>query len=128
MVTYHCDGCGRELAKNALRYTVRIDVRAAYDTLEVGLVELLRDHREEIERLIERLRGKSADDLEQSIYKSIQLDLCPACQRAYVNDPLRFHPEQGIREEGMDIDIDGFLRSLGYGKGSVESGDLGEPK
>ena len=119
MVTYHCDGCGRELAKNALRYTVKIDVRAAYDTLEVGLVELLRDHRDEIVRLIDRLAGKSAGDLEETIYKSMQLDLCPTCQRAYLADPLRFHPEQG-EPSGEEIDIDGFLRNLGFGGSSPD--------
>lgn len=119
MISYHCDGCGKEMDQNALRYTVTIDVRAAYSELEIGLADLVRDHRAEILALIERLKRKSARDVEEQVYKKIRLDLCPACQRAYIRNPLRFHPEQGFEDE--EIDIDGFLRSLGFGKGT--SGD-----
>ena len=121
MISYHCDGCGREIPQNALRYTVRIDVRAAYEELEVGLMELVRDHRDEILRLIKGMESKSPEDIEESIYKGLKLDLCPGCQRAYVRAPLRFHPE--AETMGEEIDIDGFLRSLGYGGGSVEHGE-----
>ena len=113
MVVYRCDGCGRELPVGSLRYHVKIDVRAAYDKLEVGLAELVRDHRQEMLRLIERLEGKSSKELEETIYKHVEFDLCPACQRAYLRAPLRFHPEEG---EAPPVDIDVFLRSLGYGK------------
>ena len=119
MVTYRCDGCGVELAQNALRYTVSIDVRAAYDQLEVGLADLVRDHRAEIRALIERLRHKSVREVEETVYKCIKLDLCPSCQRAFIRNPLRFHPEQGAPES--DIDIDSFLRSLGMG--GADAGD-----
>jgi len=115
VVTYRCDGCGAELAQKALRYTVKIDVRAAYDELEVGLVDLVRDHRAEILALIERLKDKSAREIEETIYTNLQLDLCPSCQRAFIRSPLRFHPEQGAPEPGVDIDT--FLRSLGLGGG-----------
>jgi hypothetical protein len=113
MVVYRCDGCGRELPTGSLRYHVKIDVRAAYDKMEIGLAELVRDHRQEMLRLIERLEGKSSKELEETIYKHVEFDLCPSCQRAYLHAPLRFHPEEG---EASPIDIDLFLRSLGYGK------------
>ena len=115
MITYRCDGCGREIPKKALRYTVEIDVRAAYDKLEVSLVELVRDHRGELMAIIEKLKSKSPEELEESVYKNIKLDLCPSCQRAFIRNPLRFHPEQGAAER--EIDIDAFLRSLGLGGG-----------
>ena len=121
MISYHCDGCGREIPQNALRYTVRIDVRAVYEEQEVGLMELIRDHREEILRLIKEMARKSPEDIEESIYKGLKLDLCPSCQRVYVRAPLCFHPEGEAPAE--EIDIDGFLRSLGYGGGSIEHGD-----
>lgn len=120
MVTYCCDGCGVDLAQKALRYTVDIDVRAAYDKMEVGLTELVRDHRAEMLALIERLKHKSANEIEETIYKRIRLDLCPSCQRAFIENPLRFHPEQGVAHD--DIDIDGFLRSLGMGEGPPGEG------
>ena len=113
MVEYKCDGCGVPMEKGSLRYTVTIDVRAAYDELQVGLMDLVRDHREEILRLIEQLRDRSATEVEEQVYKQITLDLCPPCQQTFIKNPLRFHPE---RPPGQDaVDIDAFLRSLGYG-------------
>ena len=123
MVSYHCDGCGREIPQNGLRYTVRIDVRAAYEEMEVGLMELVRDHRAEILRLIEGMESKSPEDIEESIYKCLKIDLCPSCQRSFLRDPLRFHAGEEAAQEA--IDIDGFLRSLGYGDGPAEHGDEG---
>ena len=114
MITYTCDGCGKELPKDTLRYTVEVHVRAAYDTLEVTLADLVRNHRKEIVALIERMKRKTPKEIEETVYKNIKLDLCPSCQRAFLRSPLRFHPEQGAPES--DIDIDAFLRSMGYGE------------
>lgn len=119
MISYRCDGCGVELAKRALRYVVKIDVRAAYDEIEVGLADLVRDHRKELLDLIERLKDKDPRQIEETVYKGFQFDLCPSCQRTFIREPLRFHPEQGAAES--DIDIDDFLRSLGFGK-TLEGG------
>lgn len=113
MLVYRCDGCGKEIPRKHLRYTVRIDVRAAYEKMEIGLADLVRDHRDEILRLIERLEDKSAQDVEETVYKHLELDLCPSCQQAFIRDPLHFHPEQGAPSA---VDIDAFLRSLGYGE------------
>lgn len=114
MVYYKCDGCGKQLAQHALRYTVEIEVRAAYDTMKVHLSDLLRDHRADILALIEQLKVKNPRELEEGVYTNLTLDLCPACQRAFVRDPLRFHPEQS--GPASEINIDEFLRSLGMGK------------
>jgi hypothetical protein len=121
MIAYHCDGCGKKLAKHELRYTVEIQVKAAYDKLEIGLTELVRDHRAELIALIERLKSKDPKELEESIYKRIKLDLCPDCQRAFLPSPLRFHPEQS--PPPSEVDIDAFLRSLGIGASSDGEGE-----
>ena len=114
MISYGCDGCGAQLEKHGLRYTVTIDVRAAYEEMEVGLTDLALDHRAEILALIERLKHRDPKDIEEQVYKRITLDLCPSCQRAFIRDPLHFHPEQGGYDR--EIDIDSFLRSLGFGQ------------
>jgi hypothetical protein len=114
MVRIECDGCGRELKKGALRYRVKIDVRAAYDKLELTLLDLVRDHREELSNLVEQMKDKDPARLEEQIYKGYSYDLCPPCHAAYIRDPLRFHPERGLPES--DWDVDAFLRSLGYGE------------
>ena len=118
MISIKCDGCGKELRKHELRYKVSIDVRAAYDELEIGLTDLVRDYRAEIIELIEQLKTKDPKEIEETVYKRMKLDLCPGCQKTYIQSPLRFHPEQGI--EDSSIDIDAFLRSIGYGKGKEE--------
>lgn len=113
MVSYHCDGCGKALAQGELRYRVAIDVRAVYDQLEVGLLELVRDHRQEMLDLIEKLRDNSPEQIEETVYKMLKFDLCPACQRAYIADPIHFRIERDIAAPPFDVDT--FLRSLGYG-------------
>jgi hypothetical protein len=119
-MSYVCDGCGKRLKKGDLRYRVKIDVRAAYDTLEVGLIDLVRNHEEEIRQILESLESAAQQEVEDSIYKNIELDLCPSCQKAYIRQPLRFHPEQAPSGD-EPFDIDSLLRSLGYGEG--EEGD-----
>ena len=99
------------MIKGQLRYRVKIDVRAAYDEIEIGLADLVKNHRAEMIKLIEQMRNKDPKEIEETVYKGFSFDLCPACQRAYLLNPLRFHPEQGAPES--DIDIDSFLRSLG---------------
>ncbi len=42
MIRFRCDGCGKEMKQGDLRYTVKIDVRAAYDQLEITLLDLVR--------------------------------------------------------------------------------------
>ena len=114
MIQIHCDGCGKELRKGELHYTVKIDVRAAYDDMEIGLADLFRDHRDELRALVDRFQDDDPKKLEETIYKAFHLDLCPACQRMYIKDPLRFQPPHGAAD--APVDIDAFLRSLGFGK------------
>jgi hypothetical protein len=102
------------MPKGSLRYTVKIDVRAAYDQIEVGLMDLVRDHRNELLQAIEDLKRKNPRELEDSVYKAISLDLCPRCQKAFIHDPLHFRP--GLAPSESDFDIDAFLRALGYGQ------------
>ena len=111
MVTYTCDGCGKDVPQKALRYKVKIDIRAAYDTLEIRLADLLRDHEAEIRALIEQVEGMNPQKLEDDIFKIFHLDLCPDCYRSYIKDPLRFHPEAVVQDESP-FDVDAFLRRL----------------
>lgn len=115
MIQYQCDGCGAEMAPGALRYTVSIEVRAAYDDIEVGLADLVRDHRAEILALLDKMRHQEPVELEAQVYKRFQRDLCPDCQKAYLRDPLAFSPRNRPEEDADAVNIDDFLRSLGFG-------------
>ncbi len=84
-----CDLCGNELLKEKeVRYEVRIEVKAAYDPLNISQEDLDRDFRAEIARVLQQLEGVSLAEAQNQIYRKFEFDLCPACQRAYVRNPL----------------------------------------
>ncbi len=87
-VTHLCDRCGQPLEKGQLRYTVKIQVFAAYDELEIGGKDLLQDHRQEIERLIEQTRHMTEEELMREVYVEMKFDLCRACQQEYLKQPI----------------------------------------
>ena len=111
MMGISCDGCGKELPRGRLRYTVRINVTAAVDDLEINLLDLVRDHRSEIQALVDQMSQKESQELEDGVYKSLNLDLCPSCQKAYLRSPLAFRTDDEHSEPAMDVET--FLRSLG---------------
>ena len=84
-----CDLCGQELlAKSEVRYEVRIEVRAAYDPLEITEEDLANDVRAEIAKLLRQLDGISEEDAQSEVYRQFEFDLCAACQKRYVREPL----------------------------------------
>jgi hypothetical protein len=84
-----CDLCGQELlTKSKVRYEVRIEVKAAYDPLEITEEDLAHDLRAEIAKVLQQLRGISEEEAQNEVYRQFQFDLCAACQRRYVREPL----------------------------------------
>ena len=84
-----CDLCGRPLFRDAeVRYEVRIEVKAAYDPLALTDEDLEKDYRQEIARLLSQLEGASEVEAQDQVYRAFDFDLCPACQRRYVREPL----------------------------------------
>jgi hypothetical protein len=84
-----CDMCGKMLlADEDTRYIVRIEVFAAYDPLELTAADIATDRAAELARLLEVLKNTDAETLEAQVYKSFRFDLCPACQKKYLAQPL----------------------------------------
>lgn len=84
-----CDRCGKALLiEENVRYEVKIEVKAAYDPLEVTIDDLEQDLNAEIRRLIDRMKEMDPQALEDQVYKAMAFDLCMACQKAYLADPL----------------------------------------
>lgn len=110
MLTYTCDGCGTEMRKGQLRYEVKIEARAAYDEIVIGLADLLRDHRAEMLRLIRKLEHADPAEIEAQVYKHFCFDLCPRCYAAYCQAPLQFQADRPT--PAPPFDVDAFLRSL----------------
>jgi hypothetical protein len=84
-----CDGCGGELLTDSeVRFEVRIEVKAAYDPLEVSAEDLQKDYRAEIAKVLRQLEGLSAAEAQNQVYRAFDFDLCPACQRRYLGNLL----------------------------------------
>ena len=84
-----CDLCGKPLlAEEPVRYEVRIQVYAAYDPLELTPDDLSQDRRAEIRALLEKLQHLDPQEVEDSVFKEFLFDLCMACQRRYLRNPL----------------------------------------
>ncbi len=83
-----CDRCGAGLLLDApVRYEVRIEVKSAYDPLEITEEDLARA-REELRELVERLRDYSPSKAQDEVYREFRFDLCATCQKAFLADPL----------------------------------------
>jgi hypothetical protein len=84
-----CDLCGQELlARSEVRYEVRIEVKAAYDPLNITGEDLAKDLRAEIARLLRQLEKISEEEAQNEVYRQFEFDLCAACQKRYVKEPL----------------------------------------
>ena len=84
-----CDICDKSLLIDEdVRYVADIRVYAAYDPLELTQADLARDRTREIQRLIEQIEAMSEERLQDGVYRRFTFDLCPACQRKYLQDPL----------------------------------------
>jgi hypothetical protein len=88
MIARVCDRCGQPIEEGQLRYTAKIQVFAAYDPLNITFDELERDYASELRQVLEQCRGLSEAELMRDVYVEYQFDLCPACQKAYIRDPL----------------------------------------
>ncbi|MBX3466943.1 MAG: hypothetical protein KF878_08595 [Planctomycetes bacterium] len=90
-----CDRCGRSLLVfEDVRYEVVIRVTAAYDPLELDLDTIAKaDVSAELERLARAVGKKTAQELEDEVWKELKFDLCGRCQREYLKDPLPRRPD-----------------------------------
>ncbi len=90
-----CDRCGQPIPPDRLRYIAKIQVYAAYDPLEITFDDLTRDHRHEINTLLEQCEGVSEEELMRGVFVEFKYNLCAACQKAYLARPLPPAPLPG---------------------------------
>jgi hypothetical protein len=87
-----CDRCGAGLLLDApVRYEVRIEVKSAYDPLELS-EEDLEKAAGELKRTVEFLQNYSGDQAQDEVYREFRFDLCATCQKAYLKSPLGPRP------------------------------------
>ena len=88
MIKTFCDLCGHEIRPKTIHYELKIEVKAAYETLEINLADLLKDHSAEIEALMEEMEHADPRELQDDVYKTFHFHLCRSCQHHYIRAPL----------------------------------------
>jgi hypothetical protein len=84
-----CDLCGKDLlAASEVRYELKIEVKAAYDPLNLSQEDLAKDFKTEIARVLRQLEGLSPQEAQDQVYRVFEFDLCSACRRKYMQNPL----------------------------------------
>lgn len=84
-----CDRCREPLlVRSDVRYEVKIEVKAAYDPMEITDDDLDRDHRAEMAELLRRMEGLTEQEAQNQVYRAFRFDLCPRCQREFIKNPL----------------------------------------
>lgn len=107
---YQCDICHRTLKPSELRYHIKIEVTAIYEQNEIHLADLIRNHMDEITKLIQKMEQCTADELEEQIYKQFNFDLCPKCQKLYLSQPLPTKCSNINTDEPLSIPVEHLLR------------------
>lgn len=83
-----CDRCGRGLLLDApVRYEVRIEVKSAYDPLELSEEDLARAE-DELKKVLEELKDYTAEQAQDEVYRRFRFDLCATCQKGFLKNPL----------------------------------------
>ena len=89
MADFCCDMCGKPLLVDEdVRYILKVEVFAAYDPMELTEDDLKADRLKEIRELVKRMEQMDPKELEEQVYKKLTFDLCPACRKKYLKNPL----------------------------------------
>ncbi len=85
----HCDRCGKGLLIDSnVRYEVTIEVKAAYDPLEITEEDLSEDLEGQMEETIDEAKELSEQEAMDEIYKKMTFNLCSSCQSEFISSPL----------------------------------------
>ena len=70
------------------RFVVKIEAYPGFDPTEIKEDDLEDDSMEAVSQVLQREGALSSDELSSTLHKGFRFDLCPACHRKFVNDPL----------------------------------------
>jgi hypothetical protein len=88
MMHFSCDLCGKQMASGArARFIVKMEVFAANDPAELTEEDLDSDHLDEISQVLSDDETAADEELAPA-YKKLRYDLCPACHKKFLGDPL----------------------------------------
>jgi len=70
-------------------YVVRVDVFADPKMPDVTSQELgAVDFDGEMDRLLEQMKGMTAEELQDQVHRRFEYKICPACQPGFLGNPL----------------------------------------
>ncbi len=89
MLHITCDYCHREIIPGVQdRYIVKMEVYAADDTDELTDADLDEDHLEAVSQVLSEDNELSDPELLAPAYKNMRYDLCSACHKKFLGNPL----------------------------------------
>ncbi len=89
MIHYACDRCKRVIdPEDDVRYVVRLEVQAIMGSLEMDDDPDDHDHLLEVHEILERIEDEESDLVGDDIYQHRRYDLCPACYRKFMQNPV----------------------------------------
>jgi len=87
-VSLFCHRCGRQLALGKGDfYVVRIEAFADRSPPDIDAVDPEADVGEEIDRLIEQMRGMSERELMDQVHRRMTIHLCGSCYGTWIENP-----------------------------------------
>jgi len=85
-------------ANEARRFIVKLEVFAAAGPIDLD-VDANKDTRGELRAVIEQLRKADPDDIEDQTYRAFRFDVCDACRKQILLNPLG-HGENPANRSG----------------------------
>lgn len=98
MIHYSCDRCKRMIdPSREIRYTVRVEVQAVLEPLPSDELDDDRDQLLEIDELLQSVDlDDDEDDFLDDAPQQLRFDLCSACYRKFIQDPLGVEPAMNV--------------------------------
>ncbi len=88
MIRYECDKCGRAMAANdRQRYIVKMEIYAAADHLDLD-ADAPADPARAMAEVLDELAAADPDEVEDQTYRAFRFDVCDACRRKLLKQPL----------------------------------------
>lgn len=90
MIHYSCDRCGRSIdTEDEIRYVVRMEVEAVMAPPgDESIGNDSNEHLMELDQILDLAEAAADPMVSESVYRRQRFDLCSACQRKFVADPL----------------------------------------
>ena len=89
MMHFSCDFCGKDMTPDGTgRYVLKMEAFAANDPSELTDDDLEADHVEEMARMLCEMEDSDEEPELLPVCKKMRFDLCAACFRKFVADPL----------------------------------------